>query len=323
MIRSQLGSVSFVLSKRSSLVVCPSVGSNMDSAQLPAIITETLTEALSKALSDGGSIHTFIMDSIAAGIAAALSDNGAIHQAIEKEHNRRSLSATGDFVYPFRQILRGMSPSEFQNAWQSLVADPDQLQALMDSSTTTMIDPLAAPRSPQDRELRAALKLTIALKRAQRYSWKALCLPEEGGGSDVLLVFLGERSQGGDEHTRALACSLLSLVHLIDNRFTKQRNNWWCPRKVERRTIKRKDMMLLVYQTIKAYKMRTCQNSASSHFDTEILLKDHGVDIMLAQAAMLCSQPVSLKRGLAVGSDYIAPPKVARLPRSPCVSLPG
>jgi hypothetical protein len=213
-----------------------------------------------------------------------------------------------------------MSPSEFAKAWQSLVVDPDHLQALsdnMDSSTPTILGLAAA--HPNNRDLEA-LKLMTALKHAPKYSWKQLCLAEKGGGSDRLQVFLGERSQGGDEHTRALARNLLSLFHLVDYRFTVQQNvKKEGPRKAEGQ---RKDMMFLVYQTIKAYKRLTCKNSASSHLDTEILLKDHGVDI-LNELSQLNERSQSLKRGLAEGSGYTAPPKAARHDSSETPSLPG
>ena len=46
-------------------------------------------------------------------------------------------------------------------------------------------------------------------------------------------------------------------------------------------------MMPLVYETIKAFKRRTTKPSASSLSDNDILLRDFGVDMMMAESKLL------------------------------------
>ena len=60
------------------------------------------------------------------------------------------------------------------------------------------------------------------MRQAPKQTFKALCLPEHGGGPDMLQVYLSERGESPNANVRALAQALLALYLFIETRFTIQ-----------------------------------------------------------------------------------------------------
>lgn len=254
---------------------------------------ERVWELIANEFAPGGAIHSAISQLI----AASVNNDGVVHTAVtndvatavsnsiatEAEGNilhaiRNDFDSRADREFPWRAKLRGMGPAEFTAAWKNLVVDPDHLhalsQAISDDPQMATIMALEAA-NPNNAEL-VALRRHASMKHAPKISWKSLCLPHCGGGTDRLQVFLTERGEVGEESTRALARSVLAIYHLVEKRHTVQQNlKKGGPEKAE---AQRKELMGIVYETIKAYKRRTTKPSASNDFHTEIFMKDFGMD---------------------------------------------
>ena len=313
------------------------VFSAFESPFVPAMADVRTAELITAACDAGGSIHTAINhgidatlnpggtlavainDAIGAAIAQALSNNpaGDILQAIQGDFNQRA-----DHEFPWRARLRALGPVEFANAWKNLVVDPDHLHALSEaiSENPQMATIMALEAaSPNNAEL-TALRRHTAMKHAPRVSWKSLCLPSHGGGSDRLQVFLGDRAEVGEDNTRALARSILTIYHIMEKRHTVQQNlKKNAHHKAE---IQRVELMGIVYETIKAYKRRTCKPSAANDLHTAIFMRDFGMDLIMAQSQLItkASAAVALAAAARLGSGE--PPRKA--PRvEPPVAAPA
>ena len=281
-------------------------------------VREIINEVIAQQVQDGGVIHTAVANQIAAStaeqgaisiatgqlIASGVAPGGAIHAAFSQEYTRSS-----NEHFPWRKVLGTLSPAQWKVAWDSIKVDPDQEAAVtqgMESggSAGGAMGHLVALGAayPENEELKA-LKRQAALKHLPRTSWKQLCLPDHGGGPDRFRCYIGEKAESStsSQHVRALARALLSLYTMLEARWTVLSRSHQAMSKAE---CLRKDLMPLLYNTIKCFKHRTFKASASVPEDAEVLLWDFGLDLVLGQFALNRSAaPSLLKRAGAPPTD--------------------
>ena len=107
-------------------------------------------------------------------------------------------------------------------AWLAIMVDPDHIQSLADSMHEPDLGAIVALQvaHPNNPDL-LRLKQHAALKNASCQSWKDLCLPSRGGGSDRLQVFVSERSEAGSGVlVKAVARAIRTLYLLLEKCFT-------------------------------------------------------------------------------------------------------
>ena len=273
----------------------------MEESRVRELIEESLGEAgavklaiqsaLSSSIGELGAVKIHVQTALAACL------DGPIQDAINKAKSEMALEDRADKEYPYRKILRAATPSLMSAAWRSLMVDPDHIQALSEGLHESGVATILALQAthPDNPDL-LQLKQHAAMKNAPRVTWKSLCLPSRGGGSDRLQVFLLERAESCEDHLiRALARAVLALHMLLEKRYTVSQNlKKNGPRKSE---LQRAELMPLVYECIKAFKRRTTKVTSAARLDNEILLHDFGVDVMIGEAHMRAKgEDDSLKR---------------------------
>ena len=243
-------------------------------------VTAAISKAIASALGELGAVKVHVQGALDSFLA------GPVKSAIEHAHFANDFDAKADAEYPFRKILRAASAADMSAAWQSLMVDPDHIQSLCDGIQETGLATILALHAthPNNVDLQR-LKHHASLKNAPRAKWKSLCLPERGGGSDRLRVFLLERAESSSDNLiKALARAILAMYVLVERRFTVsqvvKKNG---PEKSEHQ---RQQLMPLVYECIKAFKRRTTKASTNASIDGEVLLRDFGMDIVMGEASL-------------------------------------
>ncbi|CAK0833856.1 unnamed protein product [Prorocentrum cordatum] len=290
-------------------------------------VKNLIATAMEEASKPGGKVYQAIVDSFAAGqagaqavdvsaasastraVSQALLPAGEITAAISKEFDQRA-----DAEYPYRAKLRSLTTDQWSAAWRNLVVEAGAATQAADAvaKDPAMANVLALQAAhPQNPEL-LVLKSAATLKYAARLKWKPICLPSFGGGSDRLPVFLQERADSQDSAVKALARSFLHVYSLLEKRHTvAQAAKKDGPAKAAEQ---RAELMDLVCFVIKSHKTRTTKASANSPLDTEIMVKDFGVDVLLGEAALAArgvpqKRPAAADRGSGSGGPS---PKAAR-----------
>jgi len=292
-------------------------------SQVTTYADEAAKSAIERGLEESGDIHTKLIQLVqfesSRAVVAAASPGGIIESAVEKLI-RSEFDKRADAEYPFRAHLRSMTPRDFAAAWKAIVIDPDHMHALNEAmaegSMATIMGLSAA--HPSNTEL-ADLKRHVTMKHAPHTKWKALCLPSHGGGADRLQVFLSERTQSPDHNIKALARSLLHLYLLVERRFTVMQNlKKSGPVKSEQ---ERASMMPYMYEVIKAYKRRTIKATAAISLDDQVLLRDHGADLVLGHVKLSMKEDAK-KRPAASSLPGVGEPatKAPRLDANPAPS---
>ena len=285
----------------------------LDAAVAPnGTVFNAITKAINESVDQGGAI----LGAIQANIHASLGENGAVAAKILSAFDDKC-----DQEFPCGAKLRALTPAEWDRAWKMFVVDPDEMGALASSmANPAMVNIVGLSAAhPENVELQN-LKQATAMKYAGKVGWKGLCLPAFGGGPDKLQVFLTERAASPDAAVKALARSLQVLYHLVEKRYTVlQSAKKHGPLKAAQQ---RDELMVMVYFSIKAYKHRSIKATAMIPLETNMLMHDFGVDLVLGQTALLArGEPLPPAAGGGRGSDAQAqtqesserPAKAARL----------
>ena len=284
-----------------------------EAAAANGAVTVAIQAAIVSSLGDTGAVQMHIQAALAAFL------QGPVQEAIDKAKSEFDFDTRGDAEYPFRKILRGASAPQLEAAWQSMMVDPDHIQSLCEGINDNGLATILALQAthPDNPDLR--LKQHAALKNAPRQKWKKLCLPELGGGSDRLRIFLLERAETcGDNLIKALARAILALYVLLERRFTVSQNvKKNGPQKAD---IQRQQLMQLVYESIKAFKRRTTKATAVVPLDNEVLLRDFGIDIMMAESKLITKSGGGILKRELEASHHEGPAKFGKSsgkPQSP------
>eukprot|EP00959_Pyramimonas_sp_CCMP1952_P332121 6954327-Pyramimonas_sp.AAC.1 len=139
---------------------------------------------------------------------------------------------------------------------------------------------------PGNAELEA-LKNKVAQKHVCRRKWKDLCLPERNGSREKLMLYLNERAEAAEnsDEVRALVRAIISLFSLVGKRYTSLLTG--TAASAAKSELQRVQLMPFAYHVIKAFKHRSLKPTAAVGLDTQVLLKDFGVDLILGQATMI------------------------------------
>ena len=251
-----------------------------------------IDEAIATACAPSGAVHAAVLASITKEVGVdgtiGVAATRAVGEGLSRATRIPDFQAQADADFPFRKVLRNLSPDQIRRAWFAIMVDTDQLEESVTESLADPKDPMATiyalhAAHPSNSEL-SALKSSAALRHAARTTWKQLCFPEQGGGPDRLQVYLGERAESSDQAVRALARAILALYHLIEKRATvlasKKKT---APAK---HAAQKLALMPYVYECIKSFKRRCIKPSAAVALDSELLLRDFGIDLILGSVAL-------------------------------------
>ena len=294
-----------------------------DEDRVKAIVAEAITTATAP----GGLV--------AAAVAAAAQTATAgqtVTEARVTEIAAERYNTAADAVFSWRADLRAMSTTRYKRAWDGLMASPEHEAAVLDALTQdggpmlTLLGLQAThPENARLNERLDELQRQAVSAKLPKLKWKPLCLPQYGGGAHRLRCHLEDKAESPEASTdvRALAKSCLAIMTLLEKRYCVLSSSKKSA--IIKAEQQQRDLMPVIYHTIKAYKRRTVKSAASLPVLSEILLQDFGLDVVMGHLFAVHSAPqlfagspfASTSAGAARSRDEPAGKRPAAPPPAP------